>query len=148
MKNFIFATLAFTVLCSSAPIKHFYNYSTNIYIESTDANREEVLKKTEVATKELLSQHFFQNLATEFNDTTLEKITKSGSFIVVNEYSKIISSDEKANYIYIIVEFKKPNEYMGDLREFIKVVLNKLNYELVKRNLIICKKIKLNNYYN
>ena len=148
IKTIVLVVLVLNVFCSSDTIKHFYNYSINVYIESTDTNRKEVLNNVEVVTKELLNKNFFKSIATEFNDTTLQKIANSGSFLVVNEYKIKISSGEKTNLIYIMLEFKRPNRNDGDMHEFSKIVTKRINYELEKHNLIICKNIKLNNYYN
>ena len=130
------------------PQKQFHNYTQRLYIKFEKNSKDIILSKTENTVKELLNEHFFQQLSTEFNDTTLQRIAKNGDFVVVNEYKNKVSSNEKINSIYIIIEFNTANSDVTQVRNIGKLVTKKLKFELEKRKFILENAPEMNGYFN
>jgi hypothetical protein len=148
VRKFIFYIFFFVSLCSTAQVKHFYGYSCRINIESTNENTKDVLNKTEAAANELLNELFFQKLAIDLKDTTLQRIAKSGSFVVVNEYRNKISTDSKTNCIYILIEFNNRDSRDTNMKDLSRSVFKNINIELEKKHIKVSKKPIDNDYYN
>ena len=130
------------------PQKQFHNYTQRLYIKFEKNSKDIILSKTENTVKELLNEHFFQQISTEFNDTTLQRIAKNGDFVVVNEYKNKVSSNEKSNCVYILIKFNTANSDFTQFKNIGKLASKKLISELENRKFILVHAPESNDYFN
>jgi hypothetical protein len=119
-----------------------------VYIKFEKSNKDIIISKAESTVKELLNRQFFQKLSENFNDTTLQRIAKSGDFVVVNEYKNKVSSNEKSNCVYILIKFNTANSDFTQFKNIGKLASKKLISELENRKFILVHAPESNDYFN